>query len=46
MKLEDGVEELKEHYMELKEVLQVIREEFSSQLNIRGIRWLEPDDIP
>jgi len=30
----------------LKEVLQVIREEFSNQLNIRGIKWLEPDDIP
>ena len=30
----------------LKEVLQVIREEFSSQLSIREIRWLEPDYIP
>jgi PAS domain S-box-containing protein len=30
----------------LKEVLQVIREEFSSQLSIREIRWSEPDDIP
>jgi PAS domain S-box-containing protein len=29
-----------------KEVLQVIREEFSSQLNLREIRWSEPDDIP
>ena len=27
----------------LKEVLQVIREEFSSQLSIRKIRWSEPD---
>jgi PAS domain S-box-containing protein len=32
--------------LELKEVLQVIREEFSTQLNIRGIKWLEPDGIP
>ena len=32
--------------LELKEVLQVIREEFSSQLSIRGIRWSEPDYIP
>jgi PAS domain S-box-containing protein len=30
----------------LKEILQVIREEFSTQLNIRQIRWLEPDGIP
>jgi signal transduction histidine kinase len=29
----------------LKEVLQVIREEFSSQLSIRKIRWSEPDYI-
>ena len=29
----------------LKEVLQVIREEFSSQLSIREIRWSEPDYI-
>jgi signal transduction histidine kinase len=32
--------------LELKEVLQVIKEEFSTQLSIREIRWLEPDDIP
>ena len=32
--------------LELKEVLQVIKEEFSTQLTIREIRWLEPDDIP
>jgi len=32
--------------LELKEVLQVIREEFSTQLDIRQITWLEPDDIP
>lgn len=30
----------------LKEILQVIREEFSSQLSIREIRWSEPDYIP
>lgn len=30
----------------LKEVLQVIREEFSSQLSILEIRWSEPDYIP
>jgi len=30
----------------LKEVLQVIREEFSSQLSIREIKWSEPDYIP
>jgi PAS domain S-box-containing protein len=30
----------------LKEVLQMIREEFSSQLSIREIRWSEPDYIP
>ncbi len=29
-----------------KEVLQVVREEFSSQLSIREIRWSEPDYIP
>ena len=32
--------------LELKEVLNVIREEFSTQINIRGIRWLESNDIP
>jgi signal transduction histidine kinase len=32
--------------LELKEVLQVIREEFSTDLNIREIRWSEPDDVP
>jgi len=30
----------------LKEVLQVVREEFSPQLGIREIRWSEPDHIP
>jgi PAS domain S-box-containing protein len=32
--------------IQLKEVLQVIKEEVSAQLNIREIRWSEPDDIP
>jgi PAS domain S-box-containing protein len=32
--------------LRLKEVLQVIREEFSTRLNIREIEWSEPDDIP
>jgi PAS domain S-box-containing protein len=32
--------------LELKELLQVIREEFSTQLSIREITWLEPDYIP
>jgi len=32
--------------LELKEALQLIREEFSNQLTIREIRWLEPDCIP
>ena len=30
----------------LKEVLQVIKEEFSSRLSLRQIRWSEPDYIP
>jgi len=32
--------------LELKDILQGIREEFLTQLNIREIRWLAPDDIP
>jgi PAS domain S-box-containing protein len=32
--------------IQLKEVLQLIREEFSAQLNIREIRWSAPDDLP
>jgi len=32
--------------LSLKDILQVIREEFSSQLSIREIRWSEPDYIP
>ena len=31
---------------ELKEVLQMIREEFSTQLSIREIKWSEPDYLP
>jgi PAS domain S-box-containing protein len=30
----------------VKEVLQMIREEFSSQLNVRQIHWQEPEHIP
>ncbi len=29
-----------------KEILQMIREEFSAQLSIRQIQWSEPEDIP
>jgi len=32
--------------IKLKELTQMIREEFSPQLSIRGIRWLEPDTLP
>jgi len=32
--------------LEIKEVLQVIREEFSTELNIREIRWSEPYGVP
>lgn len=32
--------------LEIKEILQLIREDFSTQLNIREISWLEPDYIP
>ncbi len=32
--------------LRLKEALQMIREEFSSQLSIRKIRWSEPDYLP
>ena len=31
---------------ELNEILQVIKEEFSTQLDIREIRWLGPDENP
>jgi len=30
----------------LKEIIQMIREEFSNQINIRKIQWLEPDNMP
>jgi len=32
--------------LELKELLNMIRDEFSTQLNIREIGWLEPDSLP
>ena len=32
--------------LELKEALHMIRDEFSTQLNIREIKWLEPDYLP
>ena len=30
----------------IKEVLQMIREEFSTQLSLREIKWSEPDNLP
>ena len=32
--------------LQLKEVLRMIRDEFSTQLSIREIRWLEPESLP
>lgn len=32
--------------LDVKEVLKMIREEFSAQLNIREIKWSEPESIP
>lgn len=32
--------------VKLKEITQMIREEFSPQLSIRGVCWLEPDTLP
>jgi PAS domain S-box-containing protein len=32
--------------VKLKEILQMIREEFSTQLNIRRIKWSEPENLP
>ena len=32
--------------LSIKEILQVVREEFSSQLDIREIKWSEPDYFP
>jgi PAS domain S-box-containing protein len=33
-------------HIKLKEITQMIREEFSPQLSIRGVRWVEPDILP
>ena len=32
--------------VEFKEILESVRDEFSAQLNIRAIQWLEPESIP
>jgi PAS domain S-box-containing protein len=32
--------------LDLKEILQIIKDEFSPRLTIRQIKWLEPDSIP
>ena len=32
--------------LDLKEILQIIQDEFSPRLTIRQIKWLEPDSIP
>jgi PAS domain S-box-containing protein len=37
---------LKVQKINLKEILEIIREEFSPRLTIRQIRWLEPETIP
>ena len=37
---------LKLEDLDLKEILQIIRDEFSPRLTIRQIKWLEPDSIP
>lgn len=37
---------LKVEETDLKEILQIIREEFSPRLTIRQIQWLEPETIP
>jgi len=37
---------LKVEDLDLKEILQIIRDEFSARLTIRQINWLEPDSIP
>jgi len=37
---------LKLEELDLKEVLQIIKDEFSPRLTIRQIKWLEPDSIP
>lgn len=37
---------LKVEELDLKEILQIIKDEFSPRLTIRQIEWLEPDSIP
>jgi PAS domain S-box-containing protein len=37
---------LKLEYLDLKEILQIIKDEFSPRLTIRQIKWLEPESIP
>jgi PAS domain S-box-containing protein len=37
---------LKLEELDLKEILQIIKDEFSPRLTIRQINWLEPDSIP
>jgi len=37
---------LRVEYLDLKEILQIIKDEFSPRLTIRQINWLEPDSIP
>jgi light-regulated signal transduction histidine kinase (bacteriophytochrome) len=32
--------------VDVKQILQIVRDEFSSRLNIRQIRWLEPESMP
>jgi signal transduction histidine kinase len=37
---------LKLENLNMKEILQIIRDEFSARLVIRGIQWLEPERLP
>jgi len=32
--------------VKLKEILQMVKDEFSAQLNLRGIQWMEPETMP
>jgi light-regulated signal transduction histidine kinase (bacteriophytochrome) len=32
--------------VKMSQILQMIREEFSTRLNVRGIQWVEPHEIP
>jgi len=32
--------------VKLKELLQMVRDEFSAQLDLRGIQWVEPESMP